>query len=75
MSTTSIGTAYVLCILFGWMGLHRYFLGRFKTGLLYSLAAGYLIGYFFFDLFQDVGPLLPGTILLLLVFGVAFDLL
>lgn len=43
----SLGVAYLLWFFFGWMGAHRFYLGKVGTGLLY-LATGGLLGFGWF---------------------------
>lgn len=31
------GVAIILCLLFGWLGFHKLYLGQIKTGMLYLL--------------------------------------
>lgn len=39
--------AYLLCLFGGWFGLHRYYVGKVGTGLLYSFTFGlFLFGWF-----------------------------
>lgn len=33
-------TALVLCIFLGYLGVHRYYVGKIGTGLLYTFTAG-----------------------------------
>ncbi len=33
---SSYRVAYVLCVLFGWLGAHRFYLRRWGTGILYD---------------------------------------
>ena len=35
-------TAYLLCIFFGWLGGHRFYLDQFNVGLLYVFTFGFL---------------------------------
>ena len=35
-------TAYLLCIFFGWLGGHRFYLDQFNMGLLYVFTFGFL---------------------------------
>lgn len=41
---------YLLLIFFGWLGAHRYYLGRWKTGLLYMVSLGFFGYGILFDL-------------------------
>ena len=43
-------TAFLLCLLFGWLGIHRYYLGRYKSGILYTLT----FGFFFIGVLVDL---------------------
>ena len=39
-------TALILCVLFGFLGVHRFYVGKVGTGLLYLFTGGlFLIGY------------------------------
>lgn len=39
-------TALILCVLFGLFGVHRFYVGKIGTGLLYLCTGGlFLIGY------------------------------
>ena len=39
-------TALILCVLFGFFGVHRFYVGKIGTGLLYLFTGGlFLIGY------------------------------
>lgn len=40
VSTQSKGTALVLCILLGYIGVHRFYVGKIGTGILYFLTVG-----------------------------------
>ena len=43
----SRGVALLLCILFGYFGIHRFYVGKIGTGILYACSAGaFLIGWF-----------------------------
>lgn len=55
----STGVAYLLCILgfFGFAGLHRFYLGRWVTGLIWLFTAGLLFIGTIVDLF-----LIPGMV-------------
>lgn len=35
--------AFWLCLFGGWIGLHRYYVGKTFTGILYTLSAGGLL--------------------------------
>ena len=41
-SPKSRSTALILCIFFGWLGVHRFYVGKVGTGLLYMFSAGAL---------------------------------
>ncbi len=46
-SDRSKNTALILCIFGGIIGLHRYYVGKIGTGLLYTFTAGlFMVGYF-----------------------------
>lgn len=38
--TTNSNVELVLCILFGWMGAHRFYTKKYKSAVLYLLAVG-----------------------------------
>ena len=40
ISNKSKGTAAVLCFLLGGLGIHRFYVGKIGTGILYLLSAG-----------------------------------
>ena len=40
ISTKSKGVAAVLCFFFGWLGIHRFYVGKVGTGLLWLLTLG-----------------------------------
>lgn len=40
ISAKSKGTAAVLCFFFGWLGIHRFYVGKIGTGILYMLTLG-----------------------------------
>lgn len=39
-SEKSKGTAAVLCLLLGWLGVHRFYVGKIGTGLLWMFTLG-----------------------------------
>ena len=39
----SYGVAYVLCLLLGWLGAHRYYLRRWRTAFAYTVTVGLLV--------------------------------
>jgi len=47
----SKGVAYFLLIFFGWLGFHRFYLGKIGTGLLYLCTLGLFGVGIIFDLF------------------------
>jgi TM2 domain-containing membrane protein YozV len=49
----ALGTAYLLWLLpwFGWFGAHRYYAGRFWSGLLYTLTGSLFLVGWLLDLF------------------------
>lgn len=44
--------ALFLCVYFGWFGLHQYYVGNFKKGLLYTFTMGLFIIGWFCDIFK-----------------------
>lgn len=44
--------AYVLCIFLGWLGVHRFYVGKIGTGILYALTMGLFGVGWFLDLFN-----------------------
>jgi TM2 domain-containing membrane protein YozV len=47
----SILVGYVLCIFLGWLGIHRFYYGKWKTGLLWMLTGGIFTVGWVIDLF------------------------
>ena len=43
--------AFFLCLTLGWLGVHRFYVGKIGTGILYALTAGGLGFGWFMDLF------------------------
>ncbi len=50
-------TALVLCIVGGFFGLHRFYVGRWGSGLLFAISAGGFI----FGWLHDLSQILHGT--------------
>lgn len=47
-SSKSTSVAFILCLFFGWMGAHRFYVGKNLSGVLYLFTFGILgIGWFF----------------------------
>lgn len=47
-SDKSKGTAFALCLCFGWLGLHRFYVGRIFSGIFYMFSFGFFgLGWFF----------------------------
>ena len=44
-------TAFVLCLLLGWLGIHRFYTGKIGSGILFALTFGGLGFGWFMDLF------------------------
>ena len=40
ISEKSKGTAAVLCFFLGWLGIHRFYVGKIGTGILWLLTLG-----------------------------------
>ena len=49
--------AFLLCLVFGWLGVHRFYLGKLGTGVLYL----FTYGLFGFGWFVDLIVLLLGN--------------
>ena len=49
--------ALILAILLGWIGGHRYYVGRIWTGLLYT----FTFGFFLIGLILDIIAILTGS--------------
>ena len=43
---------FFLCLVFGWIGIHRFYTGKIGTGILYALTFGGLGFGWFMDLFS-----------------------
>ena len=56
-SDKSRGTALMLCILGGWLGLHQFYVGRIGKGILYMFTAGL----FFFGWIGDLLKIINRT--------------
>lgn len=41
-ATRRRGVALLLCFLLGWVGAHRFYLGKIGTGILYLLTGGFM---------------------------------
>jgi hypothetical protein len=42
VSGCSKGIAFICCLFFGWLGIHRFYAGKIGTGLLYFITLGFL---------------------------------
>jgi restriction system protein len=51
------GTALILCLLFGWLGFHQFYVGRIGKGLLYMCT----MGLFFIGVVLDFISILMGN--------------
>jgi len=51
------GTALLLCLFLGWLGAHRFYVGKIGTGLLYALT----FGFFFIGIVIDFFSILFGS--------------
>lgn len=45
-------TALLLCIFGGWFGIHRYYVGKIGSGLIYSLTLGFFMIGWILDIFK-----------------------
>ena len=45
-------TAFLLCLFFGWLGAHNFYVGRFGKGFLYMFTLGLFGIGWFIDLFK-----------------------
>ncbi|MGN1031098.1 MAG: TM2 domain-containing protein, partial [Butyricicoccaceae bacterium] len=43
-------TALLLCTFLGWLGVHRFYLGKIRTGLLYTLGFTAMLTAWIFDI-------------------------
>lgn len=46
----SKGVAFILCLLFGWLGIHRFYAGKWFTGLLQMFTCGGFVVWWAIDL-------------------------
>ena len=51
------GTAFVLCLFGGFLGLHQFYVGNYGQGILYMCTLGKL----FVGWWKDLGSILNGT--------------
>ena len=51
-SSKSLLITLILCVFFGWLGAHRYYVGKTKSGLLYTFTFGCLLMGVFIDVFR-----------------------
>ena len=56
-SDKSRGTALILCIFAGWLGLHQFYVGRIGKGILYM----FTFGLFFFGWIGDLLKIINRT--------------
>lgn len=47
-------TALILCLFLGFLGAHRFYVGKYGTGILYLLTLGFFSLGWFFDLFSMI---------------------
>ena len=60
ISTKSYKTYLILCILLGWLGIHRWYLGKYITGPIFTLTLG-LWGFgWLFDILMLLGKVKDG---------------
>ncbi len=52
VSSKSRFVAFFLCLLLGWIGVHRFYVGKVGTGFLYFFTGGLLALGNLFDLFM-----------------------
>lgn len=45
-------TALLLCVFLGWTGAHKYYEGKIKTGVLYTITFGLFLGGWVFDIYK-----------------------
>ena len=50
-------TALLLCLFFGWLGFHQFYVGRIGKGLLYM----FTFGFFFIGIILDFISILMGS--------------
>lgn len=75
VSRKSAAVAAVLCLFFGSLGLHRFYVGKFKSGLLYLLFGSSMVSIHILSRLDIVKGTLIGIFLFLLVaVGVFYDL-
>lgn len=46
------GTALILCIFLGWLGIHRFYVGKLWTGILYLVTGGLFTIGWIVDIFR-----------------------
>ena len=50
-------TTLLLCLFLGWLGIHRFYVGKTGTGLLYM----FTLGFFFMGVIIDIIMILAGS--------------